>query len=41
MSKGNISLPLNILISMEQPGSDDQGYPGLHLREVLDLNSYS
>ena len=41
MNKGNISLPLNTLISMEQPGSDDREYPGLPLMEVLGLNSYS
>ena len=40
MNNANISWPLKIAIGMEETGSDDWGYTGLHLMEVLGLISY-
>ena len=40
MDNANISFPLKIRIGTEQTKSDDLGIFWLHLKEVLDLNSY-
>ena len=40
MDKATISLPLKIMIGAEQTGQMTWGDTGLHLKEVLSLNTY-